>query len=72
MRAFLRWIANLFDFNAQRRAIDLKVLWPACCRHAPDLDHAKAAFALHAFNDDAWLSLGGDALMKIIDGLEAA
>jgi hypothetical protein len=33
------------------------------------LDHAKAAFAVHAFNDPAWVSLGQAGLMQRIDEL---
>jgi len=36
---------------------------------ARDLDHAKAAFAIHAFNDRAWLALGEDGLRRAIDNL---
>jgi hypothetical protein len=50
------------------RRFDLEILWPECKAHAPDLDHAKAAFAVHAFNDPAWLELG-DELMTAIDEL---
>lgn len=49
----------------------MAVLWPVCLRQAPDLDHAKAAFALHAFNDPAWLFLGEDEIERFIDGLNA-
>jgi len=45
------------------------ILWPICRREANDLDHAKAAFAVHAFNDPAWLELGEDAMLDFIDGL---
>ena len=36
---------------ARQRAIDLEILWPICKENARDLDHAKAAFAMHAFDD---------------------
>ena len=49
------------------RRIDMQVLWPACVEKAPDLDHAKAAFAAHAFNDPAWLVLGLPEIMRQID-----
>jgi hypothetical protein len=52
------------------RRIDLKILWPECCIHATDLDHAKAAFAAHAFNDPAWLVLGEDGIYAAISELE--
>jgi hypothetical protein len=58
----LRW------WRARMRRFDLEILWPECKAHAPDLDHAKAAFAVHAFNDPAWLELG-DELMTAIDEL---
>jgi hypothetical protein len=64
-------IANriLWAWHAHRRAIDMDILWPACLAHAEDLDHAKAAFAVHAYNDGAWLSLGEDGLRSAIDAL---
>jgi hypothetical protein len=55
----------------RRRAVDLQILWPACCEKAPDLDHAKAAFALHVFGDRAWtLDFDHDELVAFIDQLE--
>lgn len=52
------------------RRIDIEILWPACRAKAEDLDHAKAAFAMHAFNDRAWTDLGDDLVYGIIDGLK--
>ena len=37
-----------------QRATDMSTLWPACKEHAKNLDHAKAAFYMHASNDTAW------------------
>lgn len=56
--------------NARHRAIDLSILWPICKERADDLDHAKAAFASHAFNDPAWMFLGEDEIKRRIDALE--
>jgi hypothetical protein len=56
-------------WHARMRRIDLEILWPTCKEEAYDLDHAKAAFAVHAFNDPAWLELGRDELMARIDEL---
>ena len=64
----LRWIRGLW--YAQQRAFDRKFLWPSCCELAPDLDTAKAAFAVHAYRDPAWLSLGEKNLYEAIDKLE--
>lgn len=63
-------LVSLFDFNARCRAIDLQILWPLCVEQARDLDHAKAAFAVHAFNDPAWMCLGDQEVTRIIDGLK--
>jgi hypothetical protein len=57
-------------YRRQRR-IDMEVLWPACVAAAVDLEHAKAAFAVHAFHDPAWLALGRLNLRGLIDTLEA-
>ena len=56
---------------ARLRHIDIKLLWPVCLKGASDLDHAKAAFAIHCFNDPAWLDLGEDRLFEFMDKLEA-
>jgi hypothetical protein len=55
-------------WHARQRRIDLDILWPICRREANDLDHAKAAFAVHAYHDPAWLELG-DELFPFIDSL---
>ena len=55
---------------ARVRRIDLDVLWPICKAGANDLDHAKAAFATHAFNDPAWQALGEAEIFRRIDELE--
>jgi hypothetical protein len=64
----LRWLIRWW--HARQRQIDLDILWPVCCAEARDLDHAKMAFAVHAFNDTAWTSLGDDKLYAVIDQLE--
>jgi hypothetical protein len=55
---------------ARLRRIDIEILWPTCVREAGDLDHAKAAFAVHAFHDRAWLWLGEDEIIRRIEALE--
>jgi hypothetical protein len=57
-------------FRAWLRRIDLQILWPRCKARASDLNHAKAAFAMHVLNDEAWTSLGIPELMKRIDSLD--
>jgi hypothetical protein len=63
----IRWLIR--RWHARQRTIDLDILWPSCKNLAPDLDHAKAAFAVHAYHDPAWLELGEDAIYDFIDGL---
>ena len=63
----MRWLIRYW--RQRQRAIDLATLWPACKEHARDLDHAKQAFAMHAFNDPAWQILGDDELKRQIDAL---
>jgi len=63
----MMWLLNLW--HAHQRRIDLAILWPSCRAEAPNLDVAKAAFAVHAFHDRAWLALG-DKLYETIDGLK--
>lgn len=55
---------------ARQRAIDVKFLWPICLEGAHDLDHAKKAFALHVFQDPAWLALGEKELFRFVDKLD--
>ena len=68
MMAIWAFIRSLW--RRRQRQIDLDILWPICVRGANDLDHAKAAFAVHAFNDPAWRELG-EELFNFIDRLEA-
>jgi hypothetical protein len=63
----MRWLLGFW--YAQQRAFDLKFLWPACCEQAPTLDEAKMVFAIHAYNDPAWLWLE-NKLYETIDKLE--
>ena len=63
----MNWIYKLW--YARLRSIDLKILWPICKQKAEDLDHAKAAFAVHAFNDKAWKFLGRDEIVRRIGSL---
>lgn len=56
---------------ARMRQYDRTILWPSCVELAPDIDHAKAAFAFHAFHDPAWLTLGEQEITRQIDQLEA-
>jgi hypothetical protein len=50
--------------------MDLLLLWPACKEQARDLDHAKAAFAVHAFNDPAWVRFYEGDLCRVINELQ--
>lgn len=59
----IRW------YNRRRRQIDLNILWPSCKRLAPNIAHARAAFAMHALHDDAWLDIGNDEIFRIIGDL---
>jgi hypothetical protein len=66
---------KLYDFiaakwHARQRRIDMQILWPLCVKQASSADHAKAAFALHAYNDPAWTCLGEDEIYRIIEGLQ--
>ncbi|HEX5426638.1 MAG TPA: hypothetical protein VFW94_24210 [Candidatus Acidoferrales bacterium] len=64
----LKWLRE--KWYAKVRQTDLKLIWPACRKHAADLDHAKAAFSIHAFQDKAWLALGEDGIKSFIDALK--
>lgn len=66
------WLIKLLFkwYDARRRNIDLAILWPICKERAASLDQAKAVFAVHAFNDPAWMSLGHDAVFAAINKLK--
>lgn len=63
------WALIRMWWHWSQRRIDLKILWPQCLLAAPDLDHAKAAFAYHAMSDPAWTCLGEEAIVDFIDRL---
>lgn len=49
----------------------MSTLWPACKEHAKDLNHAKAAFYMHASNDSAWTEDYSEAeLISFVDGMQ--
>jgi len=64
----VNWLYGLW--YARLRKIDLNVLWPACKQQARTIDDAKAAFAVHAYHDRAWLFLGVDEVFRRIDRLK--
>ena len=68
----MKWLLRRlreFWWRTQRHA-DIAILWPRCKDLAPDLEHAKGAFAVHAFNDPAWIEFyGEDQLIQVIDGM---
>lgn len=63
-----QWLLNWW--HVRQRSIDIQILWPACRDNTPDLDHAKAAFAFHAFHDEAWMCLGEREITRLIDKLK--
>lgn len=60
----MRW------WRARQRRIDIAILWPACKEYAGDLDQARAAFAIHAYMDPAWTSLGDAEMLRQIGELK--
>ena len=59
-------------YFARCRRLDIKLLWPACVKQANgDMDIARMCFAIHAYNDPAWLFLGREAIYHAIDDLRA-
>ena len=63
------WVLIRDMWRHRQRRYDLQILWPICKKEARDMDHAKAAFAYHAFNDPAWLCLGEEQLIAAIERL---
>lgn len=64
----IRWLQRWWW--RRQREFDLRVLWPECKRQSIDLDHARAAFALHAFQDPAWVREYEYNLIKVIGELK--
>jgi hypothetical protein len=56
-------------WHARQRNDDLSMLWPSIRDMAGDMNTAKAAFAVHAFNDKAWLCLGEKEIIRQIEEL---
>lgn len=63
----LNWIVR--KWNRRRRDIDVAILWPCCKEHAPDLDTARVAFAMHAHHDPAWRELSEADIIAMIEAL---
>lgn len=60
----------LFNYNEQRRQIDIKILWPACKETAKgDLKRARQMFGFHCLGDEAWSSLDEREIFRRIDAL---
>lgn len=58
-------------YRAQQRHMDLTMLWPVITDVTDSMDHAKSAFACHAFNDPAWtIDLCDSEIYVIIDALD--
>ncbi len=54
---------------ARCRRLDVQLLWPSCLAQAPNLNMARAAFAIHAFADPAWTALGTQELVRSVAAL---
>jgi hypothetical protein len=63
------WRAIVELWRARQRKLDVQLLWPLCKQSADDLDHAKAAFFMHAMSDPAWLCLSEEEIIAQIDQL---
>jgi hypothetical protein len=72
---FLDMWSRIVEWRSEhRRNLDLQFLWPAIRESALnmglEIESARAAFAVHAFNDAAWLVLGQSEIELIVAGLE--
>jgi hypothetical protein len=72
-RTLIGWSWLMDWWHERRRSTDLQTLWPVIRASALNMglgiDTARAAFAVHAFNDSAWLVLGADEVARVIEGL---
>ena len=67
------WLFRLIArmWRAHQRMTDLEILWPSIRAQAPYVEAARAAFAVHAFQDEAWTQdFSQDQIVRIIEGLE--
>jgi hypothetical protein len=62
-------VLGLFNYNERRRADDIRILWPIIKERARDLDHARAAFVIHAAKDEAWRPLSMEEILRRIGEL---
>ena len=64
----ISWIRNYTD--KRRRTVDLKILWPCCKEKAPNLELARAAFAFHVYQDEAWTrTYSEDEIQQLVNEL---
>jgi len=70
----MKLLHALYSFHfAYLRWLDVRILWPACKKAAAEngasLDHARAAFYIHAHQDRPWRWLGDAETRNRIDRL---
>lgn len=63
----IRWLSKWW--NAYRRRIDIKILWPICKQYAATIADAREAFYIHTCLDPAWRDITPDECVSIIEGL---
>jgi hypothetical protein len=62
------WLLEKLVYQRCRK-IDLEVLWPQIKSISDDIGQARCAFAAHAFNSNAWRSMGLPALFRFLSDL---
>jgi hypothetical protein len=67
----LRWTCDLFikPWRARQRAIDRKILWPACKAAAPTIKEARLAFTWYVLNDSAYVGMSVEEIERYVEGL---
>jgi hypothetical protein len=68
-RLYRYWRASHRAYNARRRELDIKLLWPSCKSQAPNMQRAREAFRMHTILDAAWIDLSDDEINSIVDAL---
>lgn len=67
----IKWF--LYRFDASRRKLDMKILWPTIQEQAPNEDIARSAMLFHITNDRAWTRwYSRNQLLDIVNNLEMA
>ena len=67
LKAFFRW---LFDFDARRREIDRRILWPEFKKQAKTMELARAGYLAHMMIDSAYDGMTESEMLEFMETLD--